>query len=66
MGADNKVIKEMSEEPLYNTELVEKVLDEIRVLFVDLGNALIWRHLFPKVRNELRKKYKLKGELETK
>ena len=62
VGSDSKI----SEEPHYNTELVGKIWDEIRVLHVDLGNALIWRHLFPEVRDELCKKYNLKEELETK
>lgn len=50
----------MSEEPLYNAELVMKVNSKIKELFMDLEDSLLWRHLLRDRRDELKRKYNLK------
>lgn len=50
----------MSEQPLYNPEIVMKVEEKIKELFIDLIDALQWRHLQLNRQKELLKKYGMK------
>lgn len=48
----------MSEEPIYNPELVMKIIEKINELHVDLLDAHQWKHLLRQRKDELRQKYK--------